>query len=275
MKLPPDFRFSQYSLQDYLDCPRRFLLRHVLRLAWPAEESQPVLEQEAKLALGSRFHQLAQQAAAGVPADLLAQQVAGEQPLEDWWRNFQQAGLPGSGGLRRAEHRLAATWQGFPLMAVYDLIAANENGEFTIYDWKTAERRPRRDALRQRIQTRLYPFLLCLAGASLNGGQPIAPETLRMVYWFPNFPAAPEVFDYNAEKQAANGRYLEGLLGEIAARQEDEFGLTAEQRRCTYCVFRSYCDRGLSAGNLEDQEDLDEADQEFSLDFEQIAEIAF
>ena len=38
MNLPPDFHFSQASLRDFLACPRRFLLRHIQRLAWPAIE---------------------------------------------------------------------------------------------------------------------------------------------------------------------------------------------------------------------------------------------
>lgn len=30
MNLPGSFHFTQSSLQDYLDCPRRFQLRYVL-----------------------------------------------------------------------------------------------------------------------------------------------------------------------------------------------------------------------------------------------------
>jgi len=34
--LPAPFTFSQSSLQDYYDCPRRFELRYLSRLIWPA-----------------------------------------------------------------------------------------------------------------------------------------------------------------------------------------------------------------------------------------------
>ena len=36
MTLPSEFQFTQGKLQDYVDCPRRFQLRHVLMQPWPA-----------------------------------------------------------------------------------------------------------------------------------------------------------------------------------------------------------------------------------------------
>ena len=44
--LPEGFRFSQSSLQDYVDCRRRFQLRYLQNLAWPALQSEPALENE-------------------------------------------------------------------------------------------------------------------------------------------------------------------------------------------------------------------------------------
>ena len=44
MRLKPGFHFSQNNLQDFVDCPRRFELLHVLHLPWPAIQSEPVLE---------------------------------------------------------------------------------------------------------------------------------------------------------------------------------------------------------------------------------------
>ncbi len=276
MELPRNFRFSQNNLQDYLECPQRFLLRHVRRLVWPAEESRPVLEQEARLELGMRFHQLAQQAAAGVPADLLSSQVGGVEPLGEWWNHLNQSGVLRNGVRHWAEHALTAVWKGYSFFAVYDLVSAAEDGSFTIYDWKTAERRPRRDALERRVQTRLYRFLFCLAGSSLNNGRAVRADQVRMIYWFPNFPDAPEIFDYDLEKQAADGLFLEELIAEIASREEVEFYKTVDESRCRYCVYRSFCDRGLSAGDLTAADEPGEAeDPDFSLDFEQVAEIAF
>jgi hypothetical protein len=51
----------QSSLQGYVDCPRRFDLRYVQRLSYPAMESEPALENEKHQQEGEYFHRLAQQ----------------------------------------------------------------------------------------------------------------------------------------------------------------------------------------------------------------------
>ena len=58
--LPVPFTFSQSSLQDYRDCERRFYLRYIEQLAWPAVDSEPVLENERRKAAGEIFHRLVQ-----------------------------------------------------------------------------------------------------------------------------------------------------------------------------------------------------------------------
>jgi len=86
--LPDDFAFSQQNLQDYLDCPRRFYLRYVEQLDWPAVESEPVLEQEHLAALGNQFHLLVQQTLSGVPAEVIRDSIH-EEDLSRWWRNLK------------------------------------------------------------------------------------------------------------------------------------------------------------------------------------------
>ena len=71
MPLPPDFHFSQGNLQDYSDCPRRFQLRYLLELAWPAVEAEPADEFETRIRDGEAFHRMVQQHVLGVlPATL-------------------------------------------------------------------------------------------------------------------------------------------------------------------------------------------------------------
>ena len=41
------FDFSQASLQDYIDCARRFQLRYLQQLHWPAPQAEPIRENEA------------------------------------------------------------------------------------------------------------------------------------------------------------------------------------------------------------------------------------
>ena len=56
--LADNFIFSANNLQDYLDCPRRFELKYILKQNWPAITSQPVQEMENKILMGNRFHLL-------------------------------------------------------------------------------------------------------------------------------------------------------------------------------------------------------------------------
>ena len=70
-KLPPVFQFSQQSLQDYVDCARRFQLKYVLGQRWPAIEQEPVEEREDFLERGSQFHLLVQRHLMGIPVEKL------------------------------------------------------------------------------------------------------------------------------------------------------------------------------------------------------------
>jgi len=95
MILPTDFQFSQGSLQDYVDCPRRFHLRYVQRLAWPAIDAEPALENERYLQQGAAFHRLAHQHALGIPADRLVVAGSGDDAdIRRWWAIRRSCSLP-------------------------------------------------------------------------------------------------------------------------------------------------------------------------------------
>src|SRR5512137_277059 len=121
--LAGSFAFSQTSLRDYADCPRRFQLRYVLEQPWPAVASEPLLERERLAELGRRFHQMAHQHTAGLPTDQITAS-AGLPDLMRWWQNYLNApprDLPSA--LRRAEVMLAAPLGKHRLAAKYDLLA--------------------------------------------------------------------------------------------------------------------------------------------------------
>ena len=70
---------------------------------------------------------------------------------------------------------------------------------------------------------------------------------------------------------------LRRAFAEIESLGETGFALTSDHKRCRYCTYRSYCDRGVQAGSMEEMEtDLDDMyDVEITIDFEHIAEIEF
>ena len=275
--LPPYFQFTQSNLQDYLDCPRRFELRYILRQDWPALQTEPELEQEKHMRRGRQFHQLVHQLLVGLPTEQLSEQIDDED-LQRWWDNFLKSSpLDSLPNKRLAEFSLSAPFASFRLLAKYDILAVDPGKRAVIVDWKTSLRRPGKHTLQERMQTHLYPFLLVEAGARLNGGNPILPEQVEMIYWFPEEPDNPEHFNYSTSQYLDECTNLEGLIAEIKGHTQGSFMLTLSEKLCEYCIYRSLCDRGKSAGAFEDQEEegFAASDQPLDLNFEQIGEIEF
>ncbi|MBN1179492.1 MAG: PD-(D/E)XK nuclease family protein [Anaerolineae bacterium] len=271
--LPDEFQFSQGSLQDYVDCPRRFQLRYVEQVAWPAVQAEPVSDSERYQQQGEAFHRLVHQHLVGLPAERLTSTVA-DVELRAWWHSYLQQGPSDLPPARYPEIGLSAPLAGARLVAKFDVVAIAPGERAVIVDWKTSHHRLRRRWLSERLQTRVYPYLLVRAGAHLNGGRPIHPEQVAMVYWFANFPSEPERFGYDAQQYEAGEGYLEGLIAHIRG-QEGEFAMTDDERRCKYCVYRSLCGRGVQAGTMREMEEEPEAGDvpNFDFDFEQVAEI--
>ena len=275
--LPSYFQFTQSNLQDYLDCPRRFDLRYILRQEWPATQTEPELEQEKHMLRGHLFHQMVHQRLVGLPVEQLSGQIE-DDDLRRWWESFlHHAPLDGLPSNRLPEFSLTAPFAGFRLLAKYDVLAIDPGKRAVIVDWKTSLHRPARHTLQERMQTRLYSFLLVEAGARLNGGKPISPEQVEMIYWFPEESENPENFNYSTGQYQDDRAYLEGLIAEIQQHEKGSYLLTPNEKLCVFCVYRSLCDRGKSAGDYQDQEEENSAnsDQPLDLDFEQIGEIEF
>jgi CRISPR/Cas system-associated exonuclease Cas4 (RecB family) len=265
---------SQSSLQDYMDCAQRFKLRYLDRLSYPAVETEPTLENEKHQQEGEYFHRLVQQHLIGIPAEQIAK-FANTPNLQRWWENFQNSkdltALRDMSSLY-PEATLSAPLGKYRLLAKYDLIAL-QDGKATIYDWKTYRKRPRTEWLAARMQTRVYQALLVKAGAHLNKGQPFEPEQIEMIYWFADFPTEPARFAYTSAQFKRDWDLLIKLSDEITAAPS--YPLTEDRQKCLYCTYRSYCERGIQAGTMEQAETEMEAEELFDVNFEQIGEIAF
>jgi hypothetical protein len=281
--LPAGFAFSQSSLQDYSDCPRRFQLRYIEQLKWPAVESEPVLENERRQQEGQLFHRMVQQHLIGLPATVVSRQssvVGLPDPaippfghgasLSRWWDNYLAYKFEMDGYARRAELTLTAPVGTCRLLAKYDLVAVRPGERALIYDWKTYQKRPRDERMAARLQTRVYRALLVQAGAYLNGGTALVPEQIEMIYWYADFPSEPACFPYKATQYKRDWDGLTSLINEIVNHRH--FPLTEDEKKCAYCAYRSYCNRGEKAGSLDEMEtELSEPE----INLEQIAEIEF
>ncbi len=262
--------FSQSMLQTYSRCPQQYRLRYLLRQPWPAPEREPALEYERQRKNGERFHRLAQQALIGLPPATLEHHAAAlGEPLLTWWHAFRRAHAPllaaaGSPALR-AEYAISSPLGENRLLAKLDLLHIHPQG-WTIYDWKTEARLPTRAALGSRWQTRVY-----MALAVRTSG--LAPEQIRLKYWYATHPAATLEFAYTKTAYERDWATIQRLAAEISAARD--FPRTSDERLCAWCNYRSYCNRGQQAGDWQQApEDLPEEPLD-ELDFEQIAEIAF
>jgi hypothetical protein len=276
--LPPDFQFSQSSLQDAADCLRRFWLRHVLRLRYPAPVAAPVRAYELHLLRGDRLHRLIQSTLNGMPADSVRASAADDPVVVGWYDAWLLHGLTSlPTEQRRAEIELSAPVPGWPdgrIVAKYDLLAEG-GGQIAIVDWKTAERAPSARDLAERWQTIIYRWMLARARPD------IPPEAITMIYWYAGDPARPTRLPYSAaqfERDEARIRaQIDALLADIAVG-EAAFPRTDDDYRCRYCSYRTLCERGAQPGDLADLIDETFASDdpaELRIDFDQIAEIAF
>lgn len=265
--LLPNFQFSQSNLQDYIDCPRRFELRHIQHLRYPSIESEPQLEREAHQRRGVAFHRLLHQYHSGVPATIISQTVMDDH-LSRWWGNFLRAPLPYLPAKQTdAEITLSVPLMAYRLVAKYDLIAQAPNGDFWILDWKTQPAPPPRETLMNKMQTVIYPYVLARAGASLNDGVAIAPKNIHMAYWYAQTNHI-EVFDYDDSQLEDAQTRLTRLIQHIDAQQQ--FPMTDKHAHCGFCTYRSLCRRGKAAMGVDDVDVVLDIDEAFDLDWERL-----
>lgn len=280
--LPDDFVFSQTSLQDWKRCRRRFQLMHLERVAYPAPETADQLDFEAHQERGDQFHRLVHQHLTGIDADIVARQINDEQ-VQTWWENYLAHGLTDVPPQRYAEVSLAAPLGDYRLVAKYDLIAAQPGERIVIVDWKTAQHPPQPHTLENRMQTVVYRYLLVEAGAYYNGGQPVAPEQVEMIYWFANAPTQPVRLPYSSAQHQTDAAHLAAMVREIATERDfPKVPESDKERVCRFCNYRSLCWENVPAGLFAEMdaadttnEAADTDDVGFDIDLDQIAEIEF
>jgi hypothetical protein len=92
-----------------------------------------------------------------------------------------------------------------------------------------------------------------------------------MVYWFADFPSEPVRLPYSTAQFKREWDALTGMINEIVKRSH--FPLTDDQKKCAFCPYRSYCNRGVKAGTRDETTEAELSGIE--INFEQIGEIEF
>jgi hypothetical protein len=254
--LPIGFQFSQSNLQDYVDCPRRFQLRYVQAQAWPAVQVEPVLEHEAHLERGARFHRLVERHQLGMDPAVLAARIS-DPDLRVWWEAYLGFSfLHDLEGWRYPEFTLSTEVVGERLAATVDLLVVVPGERVLIFDWKTYRRKPSRRWLAERLQTRVYSYVVARVGSRFFGSD-LLPDQVLMVYWVACASAESVVFEYSTGQFIADAAYLVGLVQEVGGRADSgAWPLVDGDTRCRFCEYRSLCGRGIEAGKESEFEEL-------------------
>jgi hypothetical protein len=234
-----DFLFTQNNLQTYLDCPRQFELRYLLKQECPPISTTAQATSRKFTALGSQFHQLVHRHFIGLPIDEYIDQQVDPQVLA-WWKQFTSSNpLPLNLSLKLPELSLTCSIENARLLAKLDLLVATSDQKLIIFDWKTSPHLQSAENLRTRVQTRLYPFVVSKVGHF--GDTTYLPDQVMMVYWFANHPEHPVLIPYSSQQQQVDQSYLSNLIREIRSLPIGEFQKTSLRQRCDYCDFFLIC----------------------------------
>jgi hypothetical protein len=150
-----------------------------------------------------------------------------------------------------------------------------KNKKYTIIDWKTNKTKTKSHQIKQTIQSRLYPLLLVLNGENFPNTNRIDPEQIEMIYWFANFPDQPEFIQYSSYQFQEDLDFIKSLINQISSKNIGEFLKTDHTQLCNFCKYRSLCERGTSAGLLDELEEELWQEDIIDIDFSQIGEIEF
>ena len=268
---------SQSNLQDFSECPRRFELKVIDNVSWPAAYLEPLSQLEQATEIGNKFHQLCHQFFTGIDPDSLSRSISNAD-LKIMWESFTTFAKGLQDENRFPEIILSTPFLGHQLIAKYDLVLKTNNGKFIIYDWKTSTQKPTRTLLSQRFQTFLYPYILVKTGNSIFKKEQPSPKNISMNYWYPMSSDPEEIFPYSDTLYSENTAQLTEIISEIDGYVNSGkiFPLTFDRKFCGKCVYRSLCERGIQASKLDLITEIDGEDLSgFHFDLNDISEIEF
>lgn len=256
---------SQGKLEAFLTCQRRFYLRSLRRLPWPAAPLGD--ESEEALARGQQFHRVMERHFLGLD---IAPEEIDDGRVQHWWQAFRTSNLALPSGQRLPEHRLTVPLGGHLLLGRFDLLVVGERDgrPFAhVFDWKTGRARPE-NKLRQDWQTRLYLALLAEGGGALwaqgGNGRSLPPDRVSMTYWYAAEPDTPRTIRYTSAWHTQNWADIQAIVAQIdAALATDAWPLTDNLAACSDCAYQVYCGRqnaGRKSTLFKEADELAEAD---------------
>ena len=243
--LPVGFVFHQSNLQAFQNCRFSFLLRYVRKLPWPAPLSARTSTFEQDLIAGSTLHSLIHQYFFRIDPGLLVSCAANfpDARVAVWFNNFLGSQYSRLTPNQHPEHRLQITLDGNVLLAKFDLIRLEDNS-IQICDWKSSRVLPKRQFLRDRVQTMVYALVAART-------QSLPSQSITMHYWEAGFPDQPIIFEITDAQLQRYEASITELISCIRSIPLEQFERTTDLRKCSYCEYQSYC---LRIGSPVDEE---------------------
>ena len=242
-------QLSQSALASFSRCARRFYLRFVMRLEWPAPLTGSEQEWERSLRRGEELHLFIEQAALGMDIAAMVRE-AGDTQLFRWYDSVIDYPPPQPVGEVHTELELMVPLGDHRLVARFDrlIVSPQVDGSIIhIVDWKTGTPQ---DASRlgRSWQTAIYQFVAVEVSDQLTtDGSPVAPANIGFTYWQAEAPQAPVVLAYDEDAHEAGRLRIGGAVEQIEQRisgGEESFERTTDLDACRHCPYRSYCERG-------------------------------
>jgi len=252
--ITPNFVFSQSSLHTFDYCPRRFYLRYLKKLIWPAQlvsEQNQSKDRDA----GVRFHQLIHQYFLGIELETL-QKIANydsDSRMADWFEKFLQSPYAQLSGSLYPEKSFQTEIAGYQLIAKVDLLQIHEN-QIKIYDWKTSQKLPKASSLLRQAQSKVYPLVISRAIETKI-------QKLSLIYWEANFPDQTIELESNESDWQKFEKEISKQIREIISLKDEEFVMTDDLQKCGWCEYRSFCHRTVSAEQANESYDLENFDE--------------
>ena len=240
---------SQGHLTVLDACDRKYQYIFIDALSGPSTSDQQTTTQ-----WGSQFHLMMQQRALDLPVEVMTRAnvemsdslVALAEAAPEVFAHLPVSLATGDDEtFSQSEHRRTLAFNGYLLTVVYDLVVQlPDQGQ--IFDWKTHQRPPRQEWIRNDWQTRLYLYVLCET-------TDLRPEQLSMTYWFVRLGAMPD--DSRAESLLEGQGKRQGERQNSSERQPTSyrFGYSEAQHRQTQQDLQRLTDRLTALSQLAEQ----------------------
>lgn len=244
-----DLSLSAMSVQDYLDCRRRFQLYALDIQSWPGMPVGLSQERERRRQQAIEFHRLLERYYLGMDSELLLQMVS-DIVARFWWQRYL-ALIPVDRDdveLVFPEKWMQVWLEGFLLKARLDLLVVGRDGSVVVFDWKTTKQKPEFSDYLSRVQTRVYLYVIGEQVASLLG-RSISLSQVKMVYWFVEYPESSVVIEYSDVMHRENKLFLGEIFSDISRDLGNlslgEWSKTENLGLCRLCSYCTLCDRGV------------------------------